>query len=106
MSETRTLYYAYRGDGRVRDPVHADPDCHHLQRSAGAVRPVQVPVPVDRDVCGTCGGGVPTGDADADLVLGNGPADEVLDADVSTAGADADGDDPADDTDGSPADEN
>ena len=81
MSETRTLYYAYRGDGRVRDPVHADPDCHHLQRSAGAVRPVQVPVPVDRDVCGTCGGDVPT------------PVE-------------ADGDDLADDTDESPADEN
>jgi hypothetical protein len=95
MTDTVTLYYAYQGDGRVRDPFHADPDCHHLQRAAGDVRPVQVPVPVGRDVCGTCGGDVPTGDADPDLVLGDDPADEVLDEDVSTGGDEADGDSPA-----------
>ena len=59
MVETMTLYYAYRNDGRVREPLHADPDCHHLQRSEGTVRPVCVPVPVSRAVCGTCGGDVP-----------------------------------------------
>jgi hypothetical protein len=59
MVETITLYYAYRTDGRVREPLHADPDCHHLQRSEGTVRPVCVAVPVSRDVCGTCGGDVP-----------------------------------------------
>lgn len=102
MTDTVTLYYAYQGDGRVRDPVHADPDCHHVRRAAGDVRPVQVPVPVGRDVCGTCGGDVPTGDADPDPVRGDGPADEVLDADVSTGSDEADGDDPAE----SPADDN
>jgi len=66
-----TLYYAYRNDGRVREPLHADPDCHHLQRAAGTVRPVCVPTPVSRDVCGTCGGDVP--------VVESVPSDETAD---------------------------
>lgn len=88
MASTITLYYAYRHDGRVRDPFHADPNCHHLQRAAGDVRPVQVVVPVARDVCGTCGGDVPT------------PVEETA-GDEETAGGD-------DETtaDESPADEN
>jgi len=71
MVETITLYYAYRTDGRVREPLHADPDCHHLQRSEGTVRPVCVPTPVSRDVCGTCGGDVP--------VVDPAPSDETAD---------------------------
>jgi len=66
-----TLYYAYRNDGRVREPLHADPDCHHLQRAAGTVRPVCVPTPVSRDVCGTCGGDVPAAEP--------APSDETAD---------------------------
>lgn len=77
MTDTVTLYYAYQGDGRVRDPVHADPDCHHVRRAAGDVRPVQVPVPVGRDVCGTCGGDVPTADeADGEDDPAESPADD------------------------------
>ncbi len=67
MSRFKTLFYAYRKDGRVREPLHADPDCHHVQRSEGSVRPVSVAVPVAREVCGTCAGDVETdGDDDTD----------------------------------------
>ena len=78
MSRFETLFYAYRKDGRVREPLHADPECHHLQRAEGSVRPVSVAVPVARDVCGTCGGDVETVDDDPDLVLGADGSDETV----------------------------
>jgi len=71
MSRFTTLFYAYRNDGRVREPLHADPDCHHVQRAEGSVRPVSVAVPVAREVCGTCAGDVETDtDDETDVVTG------------------------------------
>jgi len=97
MAETITMYYAYRNDGRVREPLHADPNCHHLQRAAGTVRPVQEVTPVSRDVCGTCGGDVPVVDTDPDMVLGaDGSDDVVSEATVVDSDADTSEESPAD----------
>ena len=92
MPRFETLFYAYRNDGRVREPLHADPDCHHVQRAEGSVRPVSVAVPVAREVCGTCAGDVETAAADdPDLVLGADGTDETV-TDATTTVPDDDTD--------------
>jgi len=87
MPRFETLFYAYRNDGRVREPLHADPDCHHVRRAEGTVRPVSVARPVARDVCGTCAGDVETVDDDPDVVLGADGTDETV-TDATTIAAD------------------
>jgi len=65
MSDSMTLYHSYRADGEIREPLHADDACHHLERSSGTARPIRVETPVARDVCGTCAGDVPTVESDS-----------------------------------------